>query len=314
MEMQAKTAAEEETAGHGNCEARMFFQAVEKPRRTSNAVGRRDGFTMVEVLVVVGIIAVLLMLVMPVLVQARRAAMEVRCKNNLRQLYAALRLYDTDNNVFEENYPARLTFLYPSYIRDPELFVCPFDHTGGKGPGLKPGTPKDTKEDWREGDAAGEKPCSYLYEFSTRQCGTSDDGWWFDWLVLWEYDEDFGWDAFFVWNEDVDRNFDGVISWQEAKFFQLRNGDIYVSGLGFPGDGTIPDDWPDIVDPDYPLMSYPRTTMPIIRCFWHMPPGRIDDQNTKKVLNMALDGNLFNSGPAWEPEAYRNTPKEDFTE
>jgi prepilin-type N-terminal cleavage/methylation domain-containing protein len=278
----------------------LFF-----PARRSKA----GGFTMLEIMIGMAILAVLMILILPVLASARRSAQIVQCKNNLRLIYTALKLYDNSNNIFAENYPGRLTHLYPSYVVNPQLFICPLDQAKGKGPGLKPGNPKDTKEDWREGKFLDEKPCSYLYEFSMRPCGDDMDGWWYDWLIVWEWDEYFGWRADFVWFEDVDRDGDGIITWQEAKFFQLDNGDIYSSSFGFPGDGDVPSDWPDIVDDQYPILSYSRSLMPLVRCFWHMPVNKVDDQNCEQVLNLALDGNLFDSGPAWEPHAYRMTPK-----
>lgn len=60
--------------------------------------GRRSmAFTLVELLVVVGIISVLMAILLPVLTKARKKALEVRCQGNLRQIYAGLILYANDN-------------------------------------------------------------------------------------------------------------------------------------------------------------------------------------------------------------------------
>jgi prepilin-type processing-associated H-X9-DG protein/prepilin-type N-terminal cleavage/methylation domain-containing protein len=66
---------------------------------------RALGFTLVELLVVIGIIAVLAGLLLPVLGRAKEKAGAISCLNNSRQLQLAATLYAADNN---SEFPRRL--------------------------------------------------------------------------------------------------------------------------------------------------------------------------------------------------------------
>lgn len=83
---------------------------------------RPTGFTLVELLVVILVIAILAALLFPVGQWAIRAAQDSKCKQNLRNLYDAYRSYSLDNDgntLLDGTSPNEWTRLIQPYIGHP---------------------------------------------------------------------------------------------------------------------------------------------------------------------------------------------------
>lgn len=102
---------------------------------------KRRGFTMVEMLIVVAILALLAALLLPAIARARQGAYRATCQSNLRQLGLAFHQYTQD---YDETYP----IYYPP----------------GLGPGAVPTYAGGTAGDWPR--ASGQNWGAQLYPYT----------------------------------------------------------------------------------------------------------------------------------------------------
>jgi prepilin-type N-terminal cleavage/methylation domain-containing protein len=248
-----------------------------------------QGFTLVEMLAVIVVIAVLASSVAYSVSKAKALARQADCKSSMRQLGAAILVYRSDP-VNKGRNPPWLSNLYPDYVDDLHLFVCRSDPGHGTGRTRAPDlTPEDaTAQKFPETvdnisnparlSAGGAYPsgcslaangavsaCSYFYEFSSAYCDPN-------------------------WNKPgMDADGNGKTCWWEYKEYQLVHGDEASTN-----------------------QPYSSSRMPMIRCYHHYREGSIlghpQDPSSKRVsptiqsfaitINVAYAGNVY-VGPLW---------------
>jgi prepilin-type N-terminal cleavage/methylation domain-containing protein len=99
---------------------------------------RLQGFTLVEMLVVISLIVVLMAILFPAFQSAREKARQTKCISNLHQIATELKVYLQDYRMYPpppfyntatQTYMGGVCALYPDYINSHDTFICPDDRS-----------------------------------------------------------------------------------------------------------------------------------------------------------------------------------------
>lgn len=139
------------------CGSRSLALQLTRVRARAHLMPKRTGLTLVELLVTIGIIALLLAILLPVLSRARAAAQRTACTSNLREIGRLLAIYRSDDprGDMPPAWPSPMPYRWgenPDFVGDlrdyldsyvdgtgDDLFRCPgdplvFDRTGDASP------------------------------------------------------------------------------------------------------------------------------------------------------------------------------------
>lgn len=132
------------------------YMHVRIPRSSSPS---QQGFTLIEMLIVIGIILLLAALTVPLISMIKSQARDALCRNNLQQLGIGITGYQQQyNNRFPETLGILFAVSGPLESESPKVLLCPHDVKKGSDPDMgRPGS-------WGAISELYQPKCSYVFE------------------------------------------------------------------------------------------------------------------------------------------------------
>jgi prepilin-type N-terminal cleavage/methylation domain-containing protein len=243
----------------------------------------RTAFTLIELLTVIGIIALLAGMGFGVVSVVRKQAKVVQCTNNLKNLGTGIKAFQLDNSKNE--FPGHLWELFePGRALAGEakekMVICPFD--AKKGTITLMGRPPSPPSTWSDLRYLHEPATSYLYELNSEPIVSNDDKDWF-YDTRWPNPLPVPPNSLPVLNPPLwGEPMPAQPTWGQAKMNSFNS--FIKQGVNGAN-----------------LLKVRADSFPIIRDFHHFAwTGIQDEEGVKKVFNLALGFNVFWSVPQWE--------------